>query len=359
MIELRKDGLVFSFPDVHERAAFQVDFQRTLRIPDDGTDYFLPPGLGRFPLRHVDDFAAGVPEPWIAHGGVMLPMYQSEAMWLNFTSLPGAGLDDDDEDGYRYGRGFTYPFAVKIATGKINAVTGEEWEDGLNRDPQDYVVLPKQPWLDGYCVEKGVIRQFVAMPLGSGYSAEEQITGAAEHGGVQVIAYPMKKEAYERRLATWRKRRLAQRPEGPADYVCLSLSEPSALDMGLAPGGRMRQEIYDDPYRFEEWDARNASRCFVHLANSLVWRAITGQNPPTTPPTSEEYTRAGLPWFDYYAPDLEAIDGSDVLSGLESVAKLGKEKGDVPLPENESVTPEHVVQLRSGMKPGQVREGRF
>jgi hypothetical protein len=31
------------------------------------------------------------------------------------------------------------------------------------------VVLPEQPWLDGYCVEKGYIRQFVAMPLGEGY----------------------------------------------------------------------------------------------------------------------------------------------------------------------------------------------
>ena len=57
------------------------------------------------------------------------------------------------------------------------------WSLHLNRDPQDYMVLPEQPWLDGYCVEKGVIRQFVAMPLGEGYSGEEQITGAAEHGG--------------------------------------------------------------------------------------------------------------------------------------------------------------------------------
>jgi len=29
---------------------FAVSFQRTLRIPDDGGVYPLPPGLGRFPL---------------------------------------------------------------------------------------------------------------------------------------------------------------------------------------------------------------------------------------------------------------------------------------------------------------------
>ncbi len=38
---------------------------------------------------------------------------------------------------------------------------------------------------------------------------------------------------------------------------------------------------------------------------------------------------------------------------------MGKKKGDVPLPENESVDPEQVVHLRAGLARGQVREGRF
>ncbi len=62
MIELRKDSLVFSFPEVHPKATLRIDFQRTLRIPDNGRDYPLPPGLGNFPLRHVDDFHGRVPE---------------------------------------------------------------------------------------------------------------------------------------------------------------------------------------------------------------------------------------------------------------------------------------------------------
>ena len=111
-----------------------------------------------------------MPERWLQHGGIMLPMYQSEAMWLNF-------------DASYIDRQGTYPFAIKIATGKSNAVSGKPWAEKLRRRPQDYVVAPEQPWLDGYCVEKGVIRQFVAMPLGAGYTAEEQLTGEAEHGG--------------------------------------------------------------------------------------------------------------------------------------------------------------------------------
>jgi hypothetical protein len=31
-----------------------ITFLRTLRIPDDGKTYPLPPGLGRFPVRRVD-----------------------------------------------------------------------------------------------------------------------------------------------------------------------------------------------------------------------------------------------------------------------------------------------------------------
>ena len=34
------------------------------------------------------------------------------------------------------------------------------------------------------------------MPLGAGYTAEEQLTGSAEYGGLQIIASPMKAERY-------------------------------------------------------------------------------------------------------------------------------------------------------------------
>jgi hypothetical protein len=332
MIELKRDALEFSFPEVHVDAVLRIDFQRTLRIPDDDRDYFLPPGLGRFPLRHVDDFAERLPERWEVHGGVMLPMYQSEAMWLHFVSPSG------------------YPFAVKVATGKINAVTGESWRDGLNPEPQDYLSIPRQPWLDGFCVEEGVVRQFVAMPLGSGYTAEEQITAAAEHGGLQIAVYPLKAAAWER-MREQRRRHYAE-----MDGL-LAMAQPGPA-MGLAPGGRMRQEIYDDPHRLTDWDRSHSSRCFVHIANSLVWRAITGDEPPTVPPTAEEYTRAGLPWFEWYS-DHAAVKGGEALKKLQSVHQLGKKKSGAPLPENTSVNPTNIIGLGRPAKKGQVREGVF
>lgn len=335
MIELKRDQLHFAFPEVHEDARTRIGFQRTLRIPDDGQVHYLPPGLGNFPLRHVDDFAAKVPAAWREHGGVMMPMWQSEALWISFGSWPGEG----------------YPCLVKVATGKINAVTGEAWREGAHRDPQDYVVVPGQPWLDGYCVKKGEIAQFVAMPLGEGYTAEEQITGAAEHGGLQIVVYPMKAAAWEK---LQKKRR--HRPLKMMDMACsLSLEEPS---MGLAPGGRMKQDIEKDPYDMNVWDLRHGSRVFVHIANSLAWRAITGEAPPTVPPTAKQYKKAGLPWFDFYGKG-EAVEGSGVLAGLKTVLGMGEQKGETPLPENESFDPDGIKPVNLGHKNDVVREGDF
>lgn len=335
MIELQHDRLMFSFPEVHEDAACSIEFQRTLRIPDDDTDYPLPPGLGRFPVRHVDDAGKRAPEMWRTRGGVMLPMYQSEALWLNFSSPSG------------------YPFALKIAAGKINAVNGDTWSNVLRSDRQDYVVIPDQPWLDGYYVEDGCVRQFVAMPLGSGYSAEEQLTGRAEHGGIQLLAFPLKAEVWERM-----KMRQGQYERVHESVSMLSVM--STCDMALAPGGRMKQDIYDDSYDFSDWDTETHARCFVHIANSLVWRQVTGEQPPTVPPTSTEYASAGLPWFDYYDEAQLPLSAGDGFGGLKSVTQLGQEKGDNPLPENDSVevSDEVIVELKKERETG-VREGAW
>ncbi len=323
-IELNDDRLVFRFPGVHSDAEVAIEFQQTLRIPDDNRAYDLPPGLGRFPLNRVDDYPDNLPERWQQHGGAFLPMYQSEALWVNFRSQSHYGM------------------AVKIAAGKVNAVTGEAWNEGLSAEPQDYVVVPDQPWLDGFCVEKGLIRQFVAMPLGKGYTAEEQLTGEAEHGGIQIAVYPMKREMFERVGPIWRNRAMP---------VCEALPD----EMGLAPGGLMHQEIYEDEIGIDAWDTSNCSRCFVHIANSVQFLHLTGCKPPTVPPTARDYTDAGLPWFRYYGGDLKALKGAKKLAGLDSVASVKLKKGEGFLLDNDPVTPKVVKKLNRSI----VREGVF
>lgn len=334
MIELIYNKLVFSFPQVHKDATGSVEFQRTLRIPDDNNEYPLPPGLGAFPLFHVDDFAKKVPQNWGAHGGVFFPMYQSEAMWVNFSG--------------------SYPMAIKIAAGKINAVTGDDWNNDIQRDPQDYIVIPEQPWLDGFCIDKGKIRQFTAMPLDKGYTAEEQITGKAEHGGLQIIAYPMKAEVYKRLFLS--NRQVYKKSLSLDDDMMMCECAAASEEMGLAPGGVMTQEIYDDPYGFDVWDLEHASRVFVHIANSEAFARITGMAPPTEPPSAEDYNNAGMPWFDYYKADAKVLSGKPKLANLDSVAAKAIKLAEKPFSDsNKSIEPKIVHKLGSNV----VRDGDF
>jgi len=121
----------------------------------------------------------------------------------------------------------------------------------------------------------------------------------------------------------------------------------------------MKQEIYEDTHGLEAWDQEHSSRCFVTIANSLTWRAITGEALPTIPPTAADYSKAGLPWFDYYDGDAKALKGSKILAGLASVAELSKQKGETVLPENESADIKTVVNIRKEHSPNQVRESTF
>jgi hypothetical protein len=255
----------------------------------------------------------------------MLPMYQAEAMWIRF-------------------RAHHYPFAVKIATGKINAVSGKPWSYGLERDPQDYVVLPRQPWLDGYAVEKGVIRQFVAMPLGSGATAEEQITGAAEWGGVQILAYPLKGSLYQREIELPRF----------ASNGYVRKSNLITDGMGLAPGGRMRQEVYTDSRDPSDWDLDRGLRCFVSILNSRQWHEATAEGIPGEPFSARAYAKAGLPWFDYYS-ETPAMAGSAPLAALKPVSAFAEKSG---MKEGVLTEPVAVARVIS-VGPREVQPGRF
>ena len=85
---------------------FSLLFFRTLRIPEDGKIYPLPPGLGEFTLHRVGERTPLITQGWHADD-IFLCMYQREALWLGFEG-----------PSWR-------PHALKIGIGNINALTGE------------------------------------------------------------------------------------------------------------------------------------------------------------------------------------------------------------------------------------------
>lgn len=361
----------------------QVRFMRTLRLPETGT-HNLPPGLGEFPLRRVEDYPDTVPADWRAKGGVMLPVYLREAMWLSFG-------------------GTREPTALQVGVGKVCAVSGERWTGTLGRRPQNYLVLPRQPWLDGINSGTGTVRQFVAVPLGLGATVEGQVTGEETAGGVQLQAFPLGARALER----WREEERARTavtgrdhgvpygtlppgshpgggfgaapampmaapmpapapggpPGGPAAPAGAAgplrrpgggpapKAEPA---MGLGVGGSMRQEVYRDDRKAKDWATEPAARIFVHLVTPPAWRRITGEEPPPSPVDRAAYTQAGLPWFDYYDEAAADLAPSGALGQVQPVGEwLGGDEAPWVEP-----APGQVAPLGNGPRPGKpVQDG--
>lgn len=331
MPHLRLNELQFSFPTVHPSASCKISFIRTLRLPDEGV-YPLPPHLGKFPVRHVEPQHGSIAE----RGGVMLPMWQSEALWLAFETT----LDVD--------RRVPYPFAIRIAAGMRSAVTGAPWIAEMRE--KDYVVLPQQKWLDGFVVSPGKVRQFVAMPLGLGVTAEEQLSGTAEFGGLQIQVFPMIGREYESRFP-----RPVQRVRGHGELLCSTkgatrgVSLESCLEsssMGIAAGGLMEQQVHADPYGLHVWDQAHTDRVFVHIMNSQAWTSLTGEPPPSHPRSAEEYAHHRLPWFDYYL-DGPVLGGTAMTSQIKSLGEIKSSLGEATTGAI-VVNPHDVHQVKDG-----------
>ena len=292
-VDLREDR-------IHIGERFAVGFQRTLRIPDDGRVYPLPPGLGPFSVHRVEECAGRVPASWRVRGGYFISLYQREALWIGFS---GASWK---------------PNAAKIGVGNINAVSGKPWDQELHADPQDYLVCPQQPWLDGINAGDGFIRQFIAMPLGSGYTVEGQITGAEEFGGIQILAFEPKPgwfpDAPPPRDAT----------EPQAMYS--PVTGPPPDEMGLAAGGKIKQKIYPDPYGIQTWDIENRGSTIVYIVNSEQYAQLTGRKPQLTPISVQTYIERGFPWFDLYDEAEADVARPDELAGVKSIKEIDSEK---------------------------------
>jgi hypothetical protein len=97
----------------------KISFRRTIRVPDNNVTHFLPPDLGTFPLRRFSQYASKLPKAMADKGGLFFPMYQKEAMWIDFECKKS--------------------YFIKIYVGGTRGDV-----PGIIRALQDYVVVPEQ-----------------------------------------------------------------------------------------------------------------------------------------------------------------------------------------------------------------------
>ncbi|KAK0106277.1 hypothetical protein ONS96_003917 [Cadophora gregata f. sp. sojae] len=372
-------ALRFEYGDPN--AFLEISFHRTVRVPDSGSSYGLPPDHDPFPLYSVRKFEETLPADVVAKGGCFLPIYQREAMWMYFEA--------------------SHPFAVKVCVGGINAVSGEPVKENIGtiirqktklsqgKSIQDYVVAGPQRWLDGVATHDGSVRQFVATPMGSGYSVEAQMTGTESFAGLQLEVVPLKNHSHSRikikvigvdstpgsfvyfilkpsaplskvmrsycqteQKAYERVRFLYDGSSIREEDTCESLEMQSgdviivhpvqtggggfesrgargypkdrkpATTMSIAAGGLIKQSIAEDIYPAEDWDTENSIIANVQLINSAVFESFTGLKPPPTPITAATYAKTGFPYFSIYE-EPTGIHGK--FEGLKSVGELDKE----------------------------------
>ena len=210
-------------------------------------------------------------------------------------------------------------FAIKVYLGGVNAISGEPKTENPastlrrlqrkseGRSVQDYVVTPKQLWLDGIASSNGRVRQFIAMPMGFGYSVEAQMTDKEFVGGLQFEITPPKP-------MTLIPRTLARDPSEPL---------PRTAEISIAPGGLIKQCIINDTYPATSWDSDRTITFNVQILDSETFRDVTGMDPPKTPINAETYASQGLPFFKIYN-ETSTIKGD--FAGLKSIKQKEKEK---------------------------------
>ncbi|TVY46389.1 hypothetical protein LCER1_G008697 [Lachnellula cervina] len=365
--------------DVHQgtdEKALTISFQRTIRVPDNKTTYKLPPGLGNFPLYNVCHFKDTMPESMALKGGAFMPVHDREGLWINFES--------------------TRPFAIKIYLGGINAISGEPimetFATALRRAKlvkekkaiQDYVVVDPanqgQLWLDGIAKLNGKVMQFVAVPSGTGYTVESQVSTNDAVNGIQISITPIKPgatisinvqrlngagwcfQAYEndtvfklmldaaKHFGTpveqfsflFNHHRLENRRSIIVPFKVTNANISMVLnivgggyiqnpnfatadgEMGIAAGGLIQQSILPDPHPKGAWDGDKTSMFNVQLLNAACFYNVTGTRAPPSPVTAASYAAASLPFYSIPNEQPSGIKG--VFSDIKSIAHLDKEK---------------------------------
>lgn len=56
--------------------AVYISFRRTIRVPDNGVEYHLPPDLGNFPIHPIVKYVSKFPKDIVKKNGVFIPMHR-------------------------------------------------------------------------------------------------------------------------------------------------------------------------------------------------------------------------------------------------------------------------------------------
>lgn len=133
---------------------FSVSIRQTKVVEISPEANLLPPDCGPFKEFRVADYFC--PDEWTKNG-VFIPVKEGDPFWIDFRGNISS--------------------AVIPSVQRVNPITGESCniKDGIKKDPkQNYLVLPRQKWIDGY-VKEGKVYQFIVTKSGVGLAVNEYL----------------------------------------------------------------------------------------------------------------------------------------------------------------------------------------
>lgn len=133
---------------------FRVSLRKTEKIEVDKNTHALPPDNGPLQEFKVSDYHC--PKDW-SKDGVFVKVEEEQPLWIDFRNNEEC--------------------ACIPSVQRLNPITGKaaDLESGLTKkDKQNYLVLPRQMWLDGYSKD-GKVYQFVVTKAGEGLAVNEYV----------------------------------------------------------------------------------------------------------------------------------------------------------------------------------------
>jgi hypothetical protein len=91
----------------------------------------------------------------------------------------------------------------------------------------------------------------------------------------------------------------------------------------------------------------------------MMYREITGKEPPNTPVTAQTYSEYNLPWFDLYDEQKGSVAPSTILSQVKSVKEMDKNQGFAPQQDDTSVDIPQAQIKKLNLDPDGVRDGNW
>ena len=268
-----------------EIGPLSVNLHRTVRVKAEETSN-LPPSLGHFEIFKVKDFKC--PESWDKEA-YFITMFSQEAMWMSFQAIE--------------------PLAIVVGAGSINALNGKSLEDKLEKD--SYMVIPPQPWLDGWKGDDGTVYQFIATEVGENKTIGEQLSETKDHS---IIISVYKAKNPEKLKITRLPPQWAVSNYCSFGVECAAGTANLVNEMGLGKGGKIIQKIYDDPHGLEEWEEKPVKTIKVYLINASEFSEITGQILPK-PADADKYNGK---WYELCDEKLKDVPGTKIFDNLKS-----------------------------------------